>query len=611
MNRVEASPTKPQANATVLLIQTTGSLLRDSAPKRLRRSLSHTHEMREYSHNGTTMLPSYRKTSTASTNTTASSSAGVTPGDALAVRREGAESVIAKLRSQLTENETVASTKEAAIAKQEAVILELRSQLRLSQQEKEQLEEQLQRSTTQLSTADMVRKELEDTLEAEQYTWELRVQELERELQQHSQRPVEMEKLQRERAELQGCLDEALKELEAVDAELQNNHDLESIRTLYSWIVRNDEDENLPAYQTVPEWVHAIRSLLSQKLEEHERLKKMETQMSSIQEELEAQTDGAAELRRSLKEAVDLLKPLQESVAQVEREKAKVSSQLLTSQRDATTFQQQVRDLKERLHMSEDESDQLRQKAESLEIELSKAKLDVASSVVSNHSLSVDESSVQKTRDELRTKRKTEKTLKLLLRDAQSKFSTLQQKNEQVVARNSELERKVNDSADSGNDSMLRSYEAHIEQLEAEIHRLRSNSSTNELEQELERKNHALVSKKQSEATLQRSLKEALGLIKPLQSHLEESEQEKAALLEELKVLRSSNGLHDVVQQLELENSQLQDALEEMSQTVASDRLAQELVELQSRYEVTQQRLEAELKKDRGKNSVEMPFPTR
>jgi hypothetical protein len=44
-----------------------------------------------------------------------------------------------------------------------------------------QLQHQLQCAQSQINTADLIRKELEDTIEAEQYTWELRVQDLERE----------------------------------------------------------------------------------------------------------------------------------------------------------------------------------------------------------------------------------------------------------------------------------------------------------------------------------------------------------------------------------------------------------------------------------------------
>jgi hypothetical protein len=45
-----------------------------------------------------------------------------------------------------------------------------------------QLQHQLQCAQSQIYTADLIRKELEDTIEAEQYTWELLVQDLEREI---------------------------------------------------------------------------------------------------------------------------------------------------------------------------------------------------------------------------------------------------------------------------------------------------------------------------------------------------------------------------------------------------------------------------------------------
>ena len=144
---------------------------------------------------------------------------------------------------------------------------------------------------------------------------------------------------------------------------------------------------------------------------------------------------------------------------------------------------------------------------------------------------------------------------------------------------------------------------------------------------------------------LNKSLKDALSLIKPLQFHLEEAEQEKRKLEEELELLRrqahsggngAANGtrsaptdgvndgnsdrnaaamkhLEKTIQELETENAQLQDALEDMSQSINAShisasyntlphpkqqigkteaKLREELVELKSRYEVTQARLE-------------------
>lgn len=53
-----------------------------------------------------------------------------------------------------------------------------------------ELTEQLQDLQNKLMTADLIRKELEDTIEAEQYTWELRVQDLEREVHELKQQAV-------------------------------------------------------------------------------------------------------------------------------------------------------------------------------------------------------------------------------------------------------------------------------------------------------------------------------------------------------------------------------------------------------------------------------------
>lgn len=160
-----------------------------------------------------------------------------------------------------------------------------------------------------------------------------------------------------------------------------------------------------------------------------------------------------------------------------------------------------------------------------------------------------------------------------------------------------------------------------------------------------------------SEKVLNKSLKEALSLLKPLKSHLEEAEAENRDLKKEVKSLRrkvtsmdvmgsvvaspSSHSidpktpqgvetpasvmreeqfrrekerLEETLRHLESENSQLHDALDEMSRmnnsitsgvdplspktpnshitNKAEAKLNQEIVELKSRYEVTQSRLE-------------------
>jgi len=194
-------------------------------------------------------------TSTATPSNTTLESHSSPPAD-----NNAADATVTRLRS--------------ALAKSDAVILELRSSVRqLKRQldkpsvgttnnttgtavpisaadaDAEELHVELDRAHAQILTADMVRRELEDTLEAEQYTWELRVQDQERTIQQLQQectvlaQDLEQEKvdakekeetvvnkaphadatvfqdriraMERERTDLQSCLDEALMELEA------------------------------------------------------------------------------------------------------------------------------------------------------------------------------------------------------------------------------------------------------------------------------------------------------------------------------------------------------------------------------------------------------------
>jgi hypothetical protein len=177
----------------------------------------------------------YQPRSSSPTNSRQSMESTLSAGDALALRRDGAEATVGKLRQALDASTSKDSSAKSALAKSDAVILELRSgvrqlkrQLEKVQEEKAAAEEkrkeaaqellqmqqqnqngnnynnanmnmnnsverieasdsrigelqiQLDRAHAQMLTADMVRKELEDTLEAEQYTWELRVQDQER-----------------------------------------------------------------------------------------------------------------------------------------------------------------------------------------------------------------------------------------------------------------------------------------------------------------------------------------------------------------------------------------------------------------------------------------------
>ena len=422
----------------------------------------------------------------------------------------------------------------------------------------------------------------------------------------------------------------------------------------------------------------------------------LNSQISVYRGDLKAREESSAELRSSLKEAVALLKPLQDAVAKADKEKARLQEQLEKAKADSETSHAEIQRYKELLNLKDDEIDSLKQEIESLELQLSKAKLQAANNVVSQHNRSIEspgEGSYSSPRG--RAKRQSEEVLKKMLSDAQSRFTTLNQQAQQVEAQNNELHGRLRAATEESTttsspgkmelDRMQKrivEYEERIHELENEAsvrqgelsrkdvelrdleseldearRTLQQNDSTDheafeeaelrvkELEKELEAKNKDLSAKKDAHRALNKSLKDALSLIKPLQFHLEEAEQEKRQLEEELEILRqqthrngngTANGTRSVPtdgaadgngdrnaaamkhlektsQELETENAQLQDALEDMSQSINAShisasyntlphpkqqigkteaKLREELVELKSRYEVTQARLE-------------------
>ena len=800
----------------------------------------------------------------------------LSPSDALALRRDyhnNFELYIQKLRTDIEQQQMTIQKISSASSKSDAVILELRSTIRQYKRQLEKLQQaqtvdhavvsnsnnnnndidtnvqsaadvsnpqslsdravqnhplvmeltdQLHDYQNKLMTADLIRKELEDTIEAEQYTWELRVQDLEREVQELKSSAVvppppttsrsadlsnntssniknntdesqefrkqledaqneiqryrsiimtttttsenidedvnqsssmntdaslsntnniqiwkeKVSLLEQERMELQGCLDEALKELEAVDLELQqedtnntlrdenerlqniiqqlqqspsqrtlpdvgtNDTVMEQLQHLYRWLLERDgSDESIQQsirmmpqkYRTVEELIRAIQEHIDQQCTSVNRVQELERQISVHQGDIHAKEEETTEIRNSLKEAVSLLRPIQDSLAKLEKEKGKYQESIegLQSQQEANLLE--IRKYKQLINDKDDEIDQMKQNVESLEIQLSKAKLAVASTVVAQHNLgnsntsrsvmmmdlNNDVSSPSEALDEKRAKRRTgENNLKELLRDAtlrgdtgdaserDQQLRTIQEYEKEILLLRDELAK---------NDERIQSLQLNLTNAQDELITLQQQRQVNaksgadqlstsqlqqaeirvqRLEEELQDTKRALASKRDAERSLNKSLKDALGLIKPLQVHLEESEMEKRQIAQELEALMKQqqskkslsnslpNGsggndisnavsvevvkeLETTVRQLEKENAMLQDALEDMSQSLNAShisgaaspnnkilssiphpsnnikgisnkddtRLHQEFVELQSRYEVTQTRL--------------------
>jgi hypothetical protein len=766
-----------------------------------------------------------------SNHATHNDSTTLTASDALAIRRDGTEVTVARLRNALDEANSKDTTAKAALAKSDAVILELRStvgqvkrqleavqkekqdwkerhdkvlanlkqvqqeahqssqsQLKHYQQQIQQLQQQLAMDTSQakdakvgelqvqldrahaqILTADMVRKELEDTLEAEQYTWELRVQDQERSIAQmqlesetlaedletcrsqwkeaevgwndqveslqqqltqartrmaataasaattsQDQREIldKVAQLEQERAELQNCLDEALQELEAVDAELgsdggvkdrsgggsSSNTLVEPLQHLLRWIVQEGSDGDNNGADDVHSMSSDAKVLLQQIQERLEKvlgdlgnrnqnggnsqqfqqqLAELQNQVNVYKKELVSREESSVELRESLKEAVALLKPLQDAVAKAEVEKSELQTKLQSLERSRSNESkveaqlaqrnQKIQALEEHITSLEQQMEEHKHLAQARQSLLEATVSPLKSPASSRGIVSSDDSltKIQKAREELRRKRESEGNLKQLLRDAQTRFHSLHQQNEEVATKNRELQGQLkhaeqrlvvqtgeDSSSQLQNESMnsvdrtredLAQRDKEIASLREQLEVARSSvtpSSNNQLrrmDEELGQMRTELAQKEQTERILNKSLKEALSLLKPLQMHLEDAEKEKMEISKELRNLRkrfrqlqmgdhsddqsrSTMGPQDVsielikvkeeleetVRQLELENSQLHDALEELSSEggavnngmkgsnkKSSDaKLRQKIVEMNSRYEVTQNKLE-------------------
>lgn len=719
-------------------------------------------------------------TSTASSSTssrqpqhssTPSGGASLNASDALALRQHGAEATINKLRRALDESQAKDATAKSSLAKSDAVILELRSSVRNLKRQIEtserknahqnnaqkskaesQVEElqkriqelqhqlavsqssshdanvgelqiQLDRAHAQILTADMVRKELEDTLEAEQYTWELRVQDQERtiaELQQQIQTLTQdletcrsqwkeaevgwnsqlndlqqqltqartrmattqalkngsqgellgkITQLEQERAELQTCLDEALQELEAVDAEVQMKNGnsegvvgrsdkevVESLQYLLTWILQESNSPlNMHNMTRQPkELLNRIKQALEGWMAQdgpsqtqNKNIRSLQSQINVYEQELKTRENSSVELRESLKQAVALLKPLQDAVAKAEQEKKGLQDELKNAQSQRggsrAMTESEMREKNFQIRALQDEVVSLKQQVEEHKhFATARESLLKAANAPANAPRNHDESlnKIQKAREELRRKRETEGNLQQLLRDAQTRFHSLHQQNEEVVASNRDLqgklktaEQRLTPGGEITPEEKLARYEQALSHREAQIKQLQlalqgggasASGSPSDVNQELLKTRNELAQKEQAERVLNKSLKEALGLLKPLQMHLEDAEKEKMEISKELRNLRkrfrqlqmgeiddfsksSVNGgevsvelikvkeeLEETVRQLELENSQLHDALEDLSEFDGADpsKTRQRMVELNSRYEVTQNKLE-------------------
>ncbi|KAL3926528.1 MAG: hypothetical protein SGBAC_013441 [Bacillariaceae sp.] len=388
-------------------------------------------------------------------------------------------------------------------------------------------------------------------------------------------------------------------------------------------------------------WIAKEKSSASRR--DQQTVKELKSRVNVYEQELKSREESSAELRESLKEAVALLKPLQDAVTKGELEKKELQEKLKKAQTarprsggNNPVLESQLRENNFKIKELEDEVISLQQQVEehkqlaTARESLLKAANNPAINVPRNHDDSL--SKIQRAREELRRKRETEGNLQQLLKDAQTRFHSLHEQNEQAVANNRDLQGQLSSAQDrlttngdltikeklERSQRELAQRDAQVKQLQAALQD-NSTSTPADLSQELMATRKELAQKEHAERILNKSLKEALGLLRPLQIHLEDAEKEKMEVSKELRSLRkrfrqlqmgdmdeiddfSKSTIHgevrveeleEAVRQLEEENSQLHDALEDSQMGGADDsKTRQRMVELNSRYEVTQNKLE-------------------
>ena len=369
----------------------------------------------------------------------------------------------------------------------------------------------------------------------------------------------------------------------------------------------------------------AMRDLTRELNMEKARATSLQQQLSSANDSARTREESNADLRNSLKEAVSLLKPLKEHVAQAESQKEDLRKELARSKQRIDDLEKQVASqtagpTKEspststdlRLRQKEEEVERLQKEVKDMNealfdtrLELSDAQQRLARSSppgaasrgiseesstsssrpaaqASNQSTNQESDAniriqLQRAQNDLNDKRGAEEELKQqlqalthdheelirlrqTLQDAEQKLQT---KDDEITRIREQLRQTqiclddltgTNDASDdinrlSANEAKRRlgAAQFRVSQLEKELAHLNEELDTTtcaemmlketsaKLEADLLEMSSDLEAKKETERTLNNSLKEAVDILKPLQGHVMTVEKEKAALLQRLK----------------------------------------------------------------------------
>jgi chromosome segregation ATPase len=457
---------------------------------------------------------------------------------------------------------------------------------------------------------------------------------------------------------------------------------------------------------------------------EKARATSLQHHLSLANDAVRARDESNADLRESLKEAVSLLKPLKEHVAQAESQKEDLRKDLTRSQQRIDDLEKQIASRTSnpannspttilRLRQKEQEVQRLQKEVKDMEealfdahTELSNAQERLAknslpgtatrgisneSSATSSRPLaqasnqSTNEESdanirvqLQRAQNDLNEKRRSEELLKQSLERTQGQLQALSHDHEELIrvrqlVQDSEQKLKAKDdeivrireqlrqtqvclddltgSNDPRDDinrlpedeakKRLEATQFRISQLQDELtHLIKKLDKTIHAEKKLEKANSKLDSellalsrdlevKTESERKLNKSLKEAVDILKPLQGHVMTVEKEKIALLHRLKTAESrveeleslssravppppSPGRSDErsIRRLEQEKELLEqrvhqlerDAIDADQRTLSStltqdvQKLQEQLVDVQKKYENTKEMLDQSAK---------------
>ena len=403
-------------------------------------------------------------------------------------------------------------------------------------------------------------------------------------------------------------------ELEAVDQEMRTSPNVqERLHNLYKWLQENSGQAEEETPTDVDQLLDGIYEMMEYSIgtdhsNNSKEIQELKAQVSVYRGDLKAREESSAELRMSLKEAVALLKPLQDAVHKTDMEKQTLEQELI----EWRSTNIRTNDNDSNLQIIDD----LQNEIKSLQQKLSSVSPERTSKSLSFENK--ESSSAAK-------KRQQEEALQQLLASTQTRFQELNETNFKMVAENEALQQRFqNEEVIQELERELRACEVDLKRKDEEVMALREELSrrphdygvepveherrTELLEIELDETRQELIEKTEAERILSKSLKEALSLLKPLQVHLETAEREKKNMHKQMKLckkrlalLENGRTFNDNVSVDHSRSSGKLSGSEEIEQhakdlenrLIAADTLKEDFVELNARYNDTQSKLES------------------